>query len=81
MFGSLDLLRCSCDIPREKFSIANMIEENINNDYLFDDEYENDVAYDSEDDKIIQYANSNEPLTYKEMPPSVYQSKLFIFES
>ena len=49
--------------------------EDMDEEYLFNDEYENDISYDSEEDKIIQYANSNEPLTYKEMPPAVYKSK------
>ena len=56
-----------------------MIGEDINELSMFDSEFENDAAYDSEEDRIIQYARSNEPLTYKEMPPAVCQSKYISF--
>jgi len=37
---------------------------------------ESEPIYDSEEDQIIQYADSNVPLNYKEMPTSVCDSKL-----
>lgn len=37
--------------------------------------FESEPAYDSEEDQIIQYADSNAPLNYKEMPTSVCDSK------
>jgi hypothetical protein len=39
------------------------------------EETQSDSMYDSEEDNISQYARSNEPLHYKEMPPLVCQSK------
>ena len=36
---------------------------------------ESESIYDSEEDQIIQYADSNVPLNYKEMPTSVCDSK------
>ncbi len=38
---------------------------------------DNETVYDSEDDQIIQYADSNVPLNYKEMPTSVCESKKY----
>lgn len=44
---------------------------------IFDEEALNDdqnSIYDSEEDDILQFAQSNQPLNYQEMPPSVLQS-------
>ncbi len=70
-------MQCSCRFPRDKISLSSVIGEDMNELSMFDSEFENDACeYDSEDDKIIQYAHSNEPLTYKEMPNAVKSSKL-----
>lgn len=75
----LDLLQCSCNRFRLKTSISSVIGEdlnNYNNSALFIDdalmeEEQSDSMYDSEEDNISQYARSNEPLHYKEMPTMV----------
>lgn len=74
IISDLDLLQCSCRFPRERISLSSLIGEDINELSMFDSEFENEAVYDSEDDKIIQYAHSNEPLTYKEMPNAVKSS-------
>ena len=48
---------------------------------MFDSEFENQVAYDSEEDQIIQYADSNAPINYKEMPTSVCDSNIYIYKN
>ncbi len=58
-------------------SISSVIGEDLNELSMFDSEFEDEANYDSEEDKIIQYANSNEPLNYEEMPTSVCASKIF----
>ncbi len=68
-------MKCSCKFERDKISISSVIGEDINELSIFDSEYENNDNYDSEEEKIIQYANSNEPLNYEEMPTTVCESK------
>ena len=73
-----DLLQCSCNFSREKNSISSVFGEDLTTLSMFDSEFENQqqqVSYDSEEDQIIQYADSNAPLNYKEMPTSVCDSK------
>ncbi len=67
------MLQCSCNFSREKNSISSVFGEDLTLP-MFDSEFENQVAYDSEEDQIIQYADSNAPLNYKEMPTSVCDS-------
>ncbi len=57
-------------------SISSVIGEDLNELSIFDSEYENNDNFDSEEEKIIQYANSNEPLNFQEMPTSVCESIL-----
>ncbi len=46
------------------------------------EEDQSDSMYDSEEDNISQYAQSNEPLHYKEMPTLVCESMcLFMLKS
>ena len=71
----LDLLECSCHLLREKTSISSVIGEDLHAFSLFDEEMDVITIYDSEEDNIIQYANSNEPLKYQEMPTQVCESK------
>lgn len=56
-----------------------MIGEDLSALPLFDNELDTVTIYDSEDDQIIQYADSNAPLNYKEMPTSVCDSKIILF--
>ena len=46
--------------------------EDFHNYSLFEEKMDMEsVVYDSEEDNLIQFADSNEPLTYQEMPTSV----------
>ncbi len=69
----IDLLECSCDrLMRERTSLSSVIGEDFHNYSLFEEKMDMEsVVYDSEDDNLIQYAHSNEPLNYDEMPTSV----------
>ena len=67
------MLECSCHrLTREKTSLSSVIGEDFHNYSLFEEKMDMEsVIYDSEEDNIIQFAESNEPLTYNEMPTSV----------
>ena len=84
LFFVLDLLQCSCFRIRDRTSISSVIGEDLNAYSIFDEEEisneEDSSIYDSEEDNILQYAQSNAPLNYQEMPPSVLQSKTQIFK-
>lgn len=70
------MLQCSCYKLREKNSISSVFGEELNVYSIFDEnEIEEDSMYDSEEDNITQYAQSNPPLNYQEMPTSVCESK------
>ena len=74
------MLQCSCNHSfREKTSISSVFGEEINDFNIYESETGDEKEYDPEEDKIIQYADSNEPLTYQEMPVTVWESKLMIF--
>ncbi len=56
--------------------MGSVVGEEVNEFSMFNSEFENDVDYDSEEEKVMQYASSSkDPLTYKEMPHAVCQSK------
>ena len=69
------MLQCSCNFSREKTSISSVFGEDLTGLPLFENELDNETVIDSEDDQIIQYADSNVPLNYKEMPTAVCESK------
>jgi hypothetical protein len=70
------LLECSCHrLIREKTSISSVFGEDLHTYSIYEDEIDNDSnIYESDEDNIIQYAQSNEPLNYQEMPTSVCES-------
>jgi patatin-like phospholipase domain-containing protein 2 len=70
---SRNLLECSCDrLAREKTSLSSVMGEDFHNYSLFEEKMDcESVVYDSEEDNLIQFADSNEPLNYREMPISV----------
>ncbi len=80
---NLDLLECSCHrLIREKTSISSVFGEDLHGYSVYEDdgmdnENDSNIIYDSDEDNIIQYAQSNEPLNFQEMPTSVCESKNF----
>ncbi|CAF0713096.1 unnamed protein product [Brachionus calyciflorus] len=74
---SRNLLQCSCFRIRDRTSISSVIGEDLHAYSIFDEEEvseENSSSlYDSDEDNILQYAQTNQPINYGEMPTSVSQ--------